>query len=465
VPEFDLCGPDAREREIFARLEKRIDLNAEKSTLKAALTSVLNAAGVNFDVDWQSLAEVGVKAETPLDLTLRQVPAQRALIRVLMQVGANGCPASIDYDVVDGRVLVSTPKEIAKDWPMRIYKIGPLAEAMASVPYGHITDGGVSITMTHEEAVDSIRKMICNDVGVPAIWKDLGGIDTGIADETCGLLFVRTSHRYHREVASLLGVLAGTTGPWVRVEATYLLVPPDRAERMDKLLAPQPTSAPSAPRMMWRNAAPGADAMILGTDRLRLLCAELGTDESPAPQATALILSEQYGQSMRLGHVCSLDLSQEGPYGHGEKTSVIDGLQLRIAAYGASTGHHAVLDFSAEFLAPASTGTQVGVWPVSAAAATCAIAVPDQATLVVRMPVQKRELVAIESSELNPTIGPWYRLLPVARDQKTEGTVLLLLRPTLIPLAGPGDIPARPLNFDEDEGPKAQVPAKPQRNP
>ncbi len=83
---------------------------------------------VNLHVEWQTMVDAGVRRDVPITLRLSDLPAWRVLRAVLDGASSE---VRLEYDVVDGVLLIATEERLTSRLVTRTYPVGDLLVAMA----------------------------------------------------------------------------------------------------------------------------------------------------------------------------------------------------------------------------------------------------------------------------------------------------------------------------------------------
>ncbi len=214
------------------------------------IANVTTRAGVDIDVDWNSLEDIGIDQETPVTLRLSNAAWNTVLDRVLDKVSEPDLPAS--WSVQDGIVTIASKDVLDQRTSLAIYDINDL---LFEVPYfdnapefdlntvlqsGSGGGGGQSPfgggnnqnddRENREERIQQIIDLVQNSID-PDGWVDLGG-NTGTIQELNGNLIVTQTPRSHREIVGLLDQLRQIRSLQINVEARFLLVNEDFFEQI-----------------------------------------------------------------------------------------------------------------------------------------------------------------------------------------------------------------------------------------
>ncbi|MEZ6318742.1 MAG: hypothetical protein R3B49_08315 [Phycisphaerales bacterium] len=207
------------------------------------IANIATRAGVDIDVDWNSLRDVGVDQETPVSLRLSNSQWDTVLDRVLAKVSEADLPAG--WSVQDGIVTIASKDVLSQHTTLVIYDINDL---LFEVPYFDNApefdlssalqsgtggggggqspfqgSGGQSVdTADRDERIQQIIDLVQASID-PNGWVDLGGT-TGTIQELNGNLIITQTPSVHREVLGLLDQLRQIRSLQINVEARFLLV-------------------------------------------------------------------------------------------------------------------------------------------------------------------------------------------------------------------------------------------------
>ncbi len=228
-------------------------LSFQDHSLEQALGAVEQLRpNLSFDVDWEGLENIGISRDTPVTLTLPEVPTAVALDRILSKV-SDGDFARASWAVIDGIVTISSDEEIRRHTTLFMYDMRDLLHEVPD--YDEVPDidlqnvlqggqgggGGQSPFRDDqqneeldrrplEERLEDIEELI-RELIDPAGWEANGG-DTGKMYQFQGSLVIVNTPANHREISGLLGQLREQRAMQINVEARFLLVNQDFFERV-----------------------------------------------------------------------------------------------------------------------------------------------------------------------------------------------------------------------------------------
>ncbi len=242
-------------RSALALIEKkRIPVNFTDTPLSSVVTFLNAVTQLNFDVDWEKLAEAGIDREAQVSLNLSNVPVRIVLERVLEKVSKDAGSGAW-YAINDGVVMISSREDINKRKSLQIYDIRDLlievpdyANApefdLQSVlqstgqqgggggqsPFRDNGDQGPANRRTLEERTDELINIITTNVDEQG-WQENGG-DVGFIQQLQGSLIITNTPANHRAIHGLLSKLREIRAMQINVETRFLLVRTDYFEQI-----------------------------------------------------------------------------------------------------------------------------------------------------------------------------------------------------------------------------------------
>jgi len=246
----------AENRAAMAALDgRKIPVQFRNTPVADALAYIGKTAGVDIDADWRSLEQIGVERQTPVTLSLSDMPAKDVLERVLRKVSRDRY-AKADFAVNNGVVEVGSADAIRQQVVVQHYPITDLllvAPDYADVPDTDLTSiyakglgrtaerSGIGSPFSikadatksggdRRERVRSLVSVLQQNID-PESWRDNGG-ETGSVMELNGVLVITTTPRNHREITGLLSRLREIRQTQINVETRFLLVNQDFFEQI-----------------------------------------------------------------------------------------------------------------------------------------------------------------------------------------------------------------------------------------
>jgi hypothetical protein len=224
------------------KLEKILpEVKFEGQSFQDVIRFFSDVTETNFFVNWGALGDVGLKADAPINLSLKNVKVSTALGLVLRQVTAG--KLRLVYRCDQGIVQISTQADFDRDVTVRVYDVRDLfatarptqkkrdeepAErpAGASEPSGAIDasvqqnqaapsgggglfSGGATVRSggiaSSEESAESLTKLIEQTID-PTRWRNAGG-SVGSIQVFSGRLVVVTTPENQSQILELLSAL------------------------------------------------------------------------------------------------------------------------------------------------------------------------------------------------------------------------------------------------------------------
>ncbi|MFG0258105.1 MAG: hypothetical protein ACF8GE_09410 [Phycisphaerales bacterium JB043] len=236
------------DRRVLSELEsRRIPASFTDNALEDVLDFIATITNLNFDVDWDSLADVGVDPDTLITLNLQPLPARVVLDRVLDRASPDAFSRA-GWAVQDGVLVVASEDALRQNTFIVIYDVQDLLFQVPSfreVPdldLGSIQQGGggggtqtqidleESDELTREEMLTRIIDIVQTNIDTDG-WADNGGT-TGQIQELNGNLIITNTAKNHRQISSLLNQLREVRSIQINVETRFLAVQEDFFEQI-----------------------------------------------------------------------------------------------------------------------------------------------------------------------------------------------------------------------------------------
>jgi len=234
------------DRRVLAELDsRRIPASFTDNSLEDVLNFFATVTNLNVDVDWESLANIGVDRDTPVTLNLQPVPARVVLDRVLEKASPDAF-SKAGWAVNDGVLVIASDEALRRNTFIVIYDVRDLtfgirdateapqidlnnvlnqAQSGGGGGGGSIFSGNEEVEtegLTQEELLDLIEDIIKQSVD-PEGWRDAGG-DTGSIMRFNGNLIITNTAKNHRKIAALLKQLREIRSIQINVQANFLAV-------------------------------------------------------------------------------------------------------------------------------------------------------------------------------------------------------------------------------------------------
>ncbi len=171
------------------------ELVVKDKNLESVLQNIASACGIYINPNWNVLQAVGVSKDAPINLTVRNVGAGKALQMVLAQ--ASRGKDELEFAVLGGSVQVSTRDALTKETISRItYDVRKTVGMLGPNP-----------NPNWQSNLSQLITMIKNIE--PGSWRENGGV-IGFLNDANGLLYITQCHRVHRQIALLLLAVDGS---------------------------------------------------------------------------------------------------------------------------------------------------------------------------------------------------------------------------------------------------------------
>lgn len=204
-----------------------------------------STTGIDIDVDWESLADIGVDPDTPVTLKLKSVQIDVLLDRVLAKVSDPTLPAG--WAIQDGILTIASDEVLRLNTVLETYDIrdlifvvpdfdnAPEFDLQSAIQQGRQGGGGgggqspfsggnqdPQDVTSREDRVTAIIELIQSNVD-PDGWTALGG-DTSSVTELNGNFIITTTPKNHRAIIGLLNKLRQQRAVQINVETRFLSV-------------------------------------------------------------------------------------------------------------------------------------------------------------------------------------------------------------------------------------------------
>ncbi|MBL8746802.1 MAG: hypothetical protein JNK58_10660, partial [Phycisphaerae bacterium] len=243
------------DRKVLATLEsRRIPASFRDNSLEDVLAFIGTVTNLNLDIDWDSLAQIGIERDKEITLELREVPARVVLERILEKAQPDAFSRA-GWAVNDGVLVVAADEALRKNTFVVIYDIRDLLFQIPDFPdapqldldqvlnqggqgggggggsiFGGDTGQGAPVGPTERELMDRILEILQTNVDFEG-WRDNGG-DTGVIQELNGNLIITNTAKNHRQIQGLLNQLREIRSVQINVESRFLTVSADFFEQI-----------------------------------------------------------------------------------------------------------------------------------------------------------------------------------------------------------------------------------------
>ncbi len=163
--------------------------------LEMVLDWLTELSGINLIVEWEDLSQNGVERDTPISLSLRNLPLGAVLAEVLRKAGRS--EIELGYAVEDGLLRIATRARLLR--------------TIDSEEAGMGTSGRDEPSGPVDVAADELVAMIQRSLA-PWSWESNGAENAGHLEVYRGLLIVRTAGPIHEKLAGLLNEMRAAAG-------------------------------------------------------------------------------------------------------------------------------------------------------------------------------------------------------------------------------------------------------------
>ena len=229
------------DRKVLAALRNKRGVPAKFSDarLEDVLDFFAQVTNMNLDVDWESLADIGISRDDLVTLNLQPLPAQTVLERVLRKVSPDAFSRA-NWAVEDGVLVIASDDALRRNTFVVLYDIRDLLfqiRDFTDIPnlgLGQITQGQGggsnsgnfqpedSTGPTEDDILQKIIDIIQANIDTDG-WKDNGG-DTGDVNDLNGNLIITNTMKNHQAIAGLLSQLREVRSIQIAVDTRFLLV-------------------------------------------------------------------------------------------------------------------------------------------------------------------------------------------------------------------------------------------------
>jgi len=240
-------------RRVLAQLEnRRAPAQFNDVQLADVVKYLVATSDVDIDADWNSLASVGVKQDTTVNLNISaQIPIRVILDKVVQKISGDQYSTSkAGWAVEDGILRIASDEELRKNTSLVIYDISdllfevpnyrtvPQIDLQSLLQQSQGSGGGQSpfddndddnqdqedeeLQARRQERINLIRDIITANID-PEGWRDAGG-ETGTISELNNTFLIRNTPRNHREIVGLLSKIREVRSMQINVETKFLLV-------------------------------------------------------------------------------------------------------------------------------------------------------------------------------------------------------------------------------------------------
>ena len=217
--------PVIHQSPLHDHLARNISVSFDNLSLTEAIAAIATEVQLPIDVDWPTLATMGITPEQPVTLRLKDVPAHAALSALLAQM-PNGEP--IVWGERNRRIAIGDATTV-KAPVVRAYELAELAREYATFTHSSSVSDDVdqgfggrgtfspvptppTITDVNARCIDELASILLSTVD-PDTWVDNGG-STGRMEYKMNRLVIAQTPENHEKIQRILLALRlrDTTG-------------------------------------------------------------------------------------------------------------------------------------------------------------------------------------------------------------------------------------------------------------
>ena len=241
---LEFAESDANRTVLATLRDTRMPVEFNDNAFEDVVAFIGSTTNIDIDVDWESLADIGVDPDTPVDLKLKSVQISVLLDRVLGKVSDPTLPAG--WAIQDGILTIASDEVLRLNTVLETYDIRDLIfvvpdfdnapqfnlqSAVSQAGGGggggggqspFTTSGGNVTTLPRVDRVQAIVDLIQANVD-PDGWTSIGG-DTSSITELNGNFIITTTPKNHRAIIGLLNKLRQQRAVQLNVETRFLSV-------------------------------------------------------------------------------------------------------------------------------------------------------------------------------------------------------------------------------------------------
>jgi len=248
---LEFAESDANRAVLATIRDTRMPVDFNDNAFEDVVTFIGSTTGIDIDVDWESLADIGVDPDTPVSLSLKNVQVSVLLDRVLGKVSDPTVPAG--WAIEDGILTIASDEVLRLNTILETYDIRDLIfvvpdfdnapnfnlQSAVQAASGGGGGGGRSPFTGGNQNVDDVPRadrvtaivdLIQASVD-PDGWVAIGG-DTSSITELNGNFIITTTPKNHRSIIGLLNKLREQRAVQLNVETRFLSVNQDFFEQI-----------------------------------------------------------------------------------------------------------------------------------------------------------------------------------------------------------------------------------------
>ena len=240
---LEFAESEANRAVLATMRDTRMPVTFNDNAFEDVVSFIGSTTNIDIDVDWESLADIGVDPDTPVSLTLKSAQISVILDRVLGKVSDPTLPAG--WAIEDGILTIASDEVLRLNTVLETYDIRDLIfvvpdfdnapefdlQSAVSAAGGGGGGGGQSPfsggaqdvqDVPRADRVTAIVDLIQANVD-PEGWTAIGG-DTSSITELNGNFIITTTPKNHRAIIGLLNKLRQQRAVQINVETRFLSV-------------------------------------------------------------------------------------------------------------------------------------------------------------------------------------------------------------------------------------------------
>lgn len=184
-------------------LNKIINADFESHKLADVLDYIATESGIDININWIAMVNVGVENDMPITLQLKNATVAQVLDMVLQNASANNELDPVWYDVIENRIYISTQRDILrKNMQVTVYDITDMLDRAAQLDRTTLEDS-TTINQRKSTRINEILELVRTQTGRQHDWVEFGG-DCALASEFNGMLIVKAHPSIQKQIQKLI---------------------------------------------------------------------------------------------------------------------------------------------------------------------------------------------------------------------------------------------------------------------
>jgi tetratricopeptide (TPR) repeat protein len=257
--------PTARDRAVYDRLEENLkEIASEAQGLEKVMNFVRDTMGVNVIVNWAALSAAGVDRNSPVTVSMKEVPFRKALKTILTQ--ADKGKGSLVFCVQDGTLVVTTRADLMSE-RFQVVKTYDVRDLLAGFP---VPIAATGTQPAFQDPAERRKRAMANLIETikitvaPESWQQAGGTG-GTIQEADGRLTIKQTADNQLAIYNLLTQLRASHSAHVVVQSRLFLVTRDVLDGLSVEWKPWAKQAATSPALIAQTGVRSAilDGMML----------------------------------------------------------------------------------------------------------------------------------------------------------------------------------------------------------